>query len=392
MKQYNFDEIIERRNTGALKTDILQARYGNSDLLPLWVADMDFRSCEKIIEAMQKRCEHGIFGYPVATEAYYLSIINWLKNEHQWTIQQKWLSYIPGIVKGIAFAVMHFSNPNDKIIIQPPVYHPFRMVTQMHHRQVVNNPLIEENGRYRMDLDGLRKLIDKDCKLLILANPHNPVGITWDKETLKELAGICYENHILVIADEIHADMAIFGNRHFPFATVSEQAEQNSITFMSPSKTFNIAGIVSSYAIVPNDSIRQSFYTFLEASELGDGTIFAYTAIEAAYNQGKEWKDQMLHYVEANIRFVDAYVKEHIPAIQVIIPEASFLVWLDCRALGLNQKELNRLFTDQAQLALNDGEMFGKEGIGFMRLNVGCPRSILDKALKQLAQAVHARK
>ncbi|GHT78034.1 cystathionine beta-lyase [Bacteroidia bacterium] len=385
---YNFDEIHDRRGTGALKTDALQERYGRPDLIPLWVADMDFRCGDFIIDALKKRCDEGIFGYTMASEAYYQAIIRWIDEQHQWKIQKDWLSYIPGIVKGIAFCVMNFTNPNDKIIIQPPVYHPFRLVTNMHHRQVVNNPLIEKNGNYRMDLDGLRRIIDKDCKLLILANPHNPVGITWDEETLRELAEICYENRILVVSDEIHSDMALFGHRHIPFATVSEKAAQNSITFMAPSKTFNIAGIVSSYSIIPNEQIRNSFYSFLKASELEDGTIFAYTATQAAYEKGADWKTQMLHYVENNILFVHNYLKENIPQIKAIIPEASFLVWLDCRELGLSQKELNDLFVQKAGLALNNGELFGKEGTGFMRLNVGCPQSVLAKALKQLKKSL----
>ncbi|MDR0866289.1 MAG: PatB family C-S lyase [Candidatus Symbiothrix sp.] len=389
MIQYDFDEIIDRRGTGALKTDALQERYGNPDLLPLWVADMDFRCGDFIVDALKKRCDEGIFGYTLPAEAYYQSIADWLQEKHGWSIEKEWFSYIPGIVKGIAFCVMHFSNPRDKIIIQPPVYHPFRLVPTMHHREVVYNPLIEENGAYRMDLDGLRKLIDKDCKLLVLCNPHNPIGITWDEECLKELAEICYENNILVVSDEIHSDMALFGHRHIPFATVSEHARQNSITFMAPSKTFNIAGLVSSYSIIPNDKIRNSFYSFLHASELDEGTIFAYTATQAAYAHGSEWRNQMLRYIEGNIRFVDNYLKENIPQIKAVIPEASFLVWLDCRELGLTQKELNVLFTDKAGLALNDGEMFGKEGIGFMRMNIGCSRAVLEKAMKMLTFALN---
>jgi cystathionine beta-lyase len=385
MIHYDFDKIIDRRGTGALKTDALQERYGNPNLIPLWVADMDFKCGDFIIDALKKRCDEGIFGYTIPSVAYYQSIRNWLKDKHNWQIEEEWFSYIPGIVKGIAFCVMHFSNPHDKIIIQSPVYHPFRLVPTMHHREVVYNPLIEENGKYRMDLDGLRKLIDKNCKLLILCNPHNPIGITWDEACLKELAEICYENNILVVSDEIHSDMALFGHKHTPFATVSEHARQNSITFMAPSKTFNIAGIVSSYSIIPNEKIRNRFYSFLHASELNEGTIFAYTATQAAYTQGSEWRNQMLRYIEENIRFVDNYLKENIPAIKVVIPEASFLVWLDCRELGLNQKELNALFTDKAGLALNDGEMFGKEGIGFMRMNIGCSRAVLEKALKRLS-------
>jgi len=388
MKKYDFDEVIDRRGTCAVKTDSLKRLYGREDLIALWIADMDFRCGDFIIDALTKRCQEGIFGYTKASDGYFESIIEWLKNRHQWEIKKEWLSYIPGIVKGIAFCVMKFTYPGDKIIIQPPVYHPFHLVPEDHFRQVVNNPLIEENGKYRMDLEGLKKIIDKDCKMLILCNPHNPVGITWDKGTLQELAHICAENNILVISDEIHADMGIFGHQHIPFATVSQEAADNSITFMAPSKTFNIAGIVSSYSIVPNRQLRENFYQYLHASELGDGTIFAYIATEAAYKYGVDWMHQMLDYVEGNILFVDKYLKENIPQIKVIIPEASFLIWLDCRALGLKQSELISLFVNKARLALNDGEMFGPGGSAFMRLNAGCSRVVLKQALEQLKQAL----
>ena len=384
MKQYDFDEFIDRKGTGALKADALKERYGKEDLIPLWVADMDFRCGDFIIDAIKKRANEGIFGYTIPSDRYYSSIINWLKHSHQWEIKKEWLSYIPGIVKGIAFVVMHFTRPNDKIIIQPPVYHPFKIVPSMHHRSVVCNPLIEKDGQYKMDLEGLKKIIDSNCRLLILCNPHNPIGITWDKDTLEELAEICYNHNILVISDEIHADMALFGNKHIPFASVSEKASENSISFMSPSKTFNTAGIVTSYSIIPNDKIRRSFHNFLHASELNEGSIFSYLTTEVAYTKGTEWKYQMLNYIENNIRFVDNYLKENIPQIKVVIPKASFLLWLDCRELKLNQEDLNKLFVEKAGLALNDGEMFGKEGIGFMRMNIGCPQSTLEKALENL--------
>ena len=389
MKKYNFDEVIDRKRTGAIKTDLLKKLYGREDLIALWVADMDFRCGDFIIDALTKRCKEGIFGYTMATDSYFNSIIEWVKSRHQWEINKEWLSYIPGIVKGIAFCIMKYTNPGDKIIIQPPVYHPFHLVPEGHSRQVVNNPLIEGNGKYRMDLEGLKKIVNKeDCKMLILCNPHNPIGITWDKETLQELARICAEKNILVISDEIHADMGIFGHKHIPFAVVSQEAADNSITFMAPSKTFNIAGIVSSYSIVPNQQLRESFYKYLHASELGDGTIFAYIATAAAYRNGTDWMHQMLKYVEENILFVDKYLKDNIPQIKVVIPEASFLIWLDCRDLGLPRSELVSLFVNKARLALNDGEMFGPGGAGFMRLNVGCSKTVLKQALEQLKQAL----
>ncbi len=388
MNIYNFDEVIDRKGSGAIKTDALKERFGHADLIPMWVADMDFRTGDFIVDALKKRCEHEIFGYTMPREGYFNSIRNWILSRHHWEIEQKWFSYIPGIVKGIGFCVMNFTRPGDKIIIQPPVYHPFRIIPEMHHRTVVYNPLIETDGTYRMDLKGLRQLIDEDCKLLILSNPHNPVGIAWDRETMTELAEICYQHNVLVISDEIHADMTLFGNRHIPFATVSEKARENSITFMAPSKTFNIAGIVSSYAIVPNDKIRDDFFHFLHASELNEASIFAYEATLAAYENGTEWLQQMLAYLEKNILFVEHFLQENIPDIRAFRPEASFLIWLDCRKLGLPQKELTDLFIRKAGLALNDGEIFGQEGQGFMRMNIGCPCSIIEKALNNLKKAI----
>ena len=387
-KKYNFNEIVDRKGTDALKIDALKERYGREDLIGLWVADMDFKTGDFITDAIIKRCKNGILGYTTPPESYYNSIINWLDKRYEWKIQKEWLSYIPGIVKGIAFCIQCFSKPQDKIIIQPPVYHPFRLISSMHHRKVINNPLIEEDGKYRMDFEGLRKLIDKDCKILILSNPHNPIGIAWDKETLEELADICYRKYVLVISDEIHSDMAIFGHKHTPFATVSPKAALNSITFMSPSKTFNIAGIISSYSVIPDSEIGKTFYEYLKASELDEGSIFAYITTQAAYDRGYNWMNQMLKYIESNIVFVDKYLKENIPQIKAVIPEASFLIWLDCRELNLKQYELVFLFVNWARLALNNGVMFGQGGEGFMRMNVGTPRPILEQALNQLKEAI----
>jgi cystathionine beta-lyase len=258
----------------------------------------------------------------------------------------------------------------------------------MNRRRIVSNPLLEENGKYRMDLDGLQRIIDKECKMLILCNPHNPIGIAWDKDTLEELADICYKKYIMVISDEVHADMGIFGHKHIPFAAVSPKAAVNSITLMSPSKTFNMAGMVNSYAIVPDTELRKNYYDFLNANELNQGSIFAYTVTQAAYENGKSWLIQMLKYVENNILFVDSFLKENIPQIKAIFPEASFLLWLDCRELGLKQSELIFLFVNWARLALNNGVMFGEGGEGFMRMNVGTPRPVLEQALLQLKEAV----
>lgn len=387
-KKYNFDEIIDRKGSGSVKVDLLKDRFGHEDLIPMWVADMDFRTPDFIVEALKKRIHHEIFGYSTTPQGYYSSIVNWLKRKHEWEISPDFLSFIPGVVKGLAFAILHFTRPGDKIIIQPPVYHPFRLVPQMQGRDLLLNPLKLEDGVYQMDLEHLRKNIDKDCKMLILCNPHNPIGITWDRETLKELAKICYENNILVISDEIHSDMAIFGNKHIPFATVSNEAGENSITLMAPTKTFNMAGIVSSFAVVPDEKIRKSFFDFLNSCELNNAHIFAPIATQAAYENGGEWLNQMLRYVEKNILFVDEYLKKNIPGIKAFIPQASFLIWLDCRALGLSPKALVDLFVNKAKLALNRGDMFGEEGVGFMRMNVGCPSQTIEAALRNLKKSL----
>ena len=392
MKQYDFNEFIERTNTDSIKYDALTENFGRDGLMPLWVADMDFRTPDFILDALRRRCEHPVFGYTFPSSAYYDAIIRWVHDLHGWDIRREWISYIPGIVKGFAFVIDHFTKPGDRIIIQPPVYHPFRLVPEGMQREVITNPLRLVDGVYEMNFEQLESIIDDRCKLLILSNPHNPAGIVWSKETLQRLASICVRHNLMVVSDEIHAEMAFPGFRHYPFPTVSDEAAACSILFTAPSKTFNIAGIVSSYAIVPNDRLRQAFYSFLEAGEFNHGTIFAYEATKAAYTpEGAEWRRQMLTYVWENVAFVEAYLRERLPKVKVYRPQASFLVWLDCRGLGLSHDELIQLFVDRARLALNDGAMFGHEGTGFMRLNVGCPRATLQTALDRLTEAVNGK-
>ena len=387
--QYNFDEIIDRSNTDCVKWDKMKALFGRDNLIPLWVADMDFKSPPAIIEALEERVAHGVFGYTLPSEEYTRSIVNWLDKHHQWKVDSHHINFVPGVVKGFAFAIDEFTEKGDKIIIQPPVYHPFRIVTRSLGREVVNNPLLLENGRYRMDFDGLRAIAsDEKCKMLILCSPHNPGGRVWSADELKELADICHSNNVMVVSDEIHSDMALAGHRHIPFAKVSSQAEAISLTLMAPSKTFNIAGIVSSFAVIPNKEIRERYLAYLEPRELQQGTLFAFAATRAAYEECDDWLRQMLEYVEENVRFVDRFLREHIPSIKAIIPEASFLVWLDCRQLNLSQRDLVSLFVNKAGLALNDGTIFGREGEGFMRLNVGTSRRILEQALNNLKNAV----
>jgi cystathionine beta-lyase len=389
MAKYNFDTVIDRRNSDALKFNVLQERYGDANLLPLWVADMDFATPDFILEALKQRLEHPVLGYATIPDDYFPCIADWIKSHHNWDVKQEWLSYIPGIVKGIGFAINVFVKEDEKVIIQPPVYHPFRIVPEMLNRGVVYNPLIENaDGTYSMDFDNLAAVADSKCRMLILSNPHNPAGITWSADTLRQLADFCSKRNILVISDEIHCDMVLWGKKHIPFATVSDAAANCSITFGAPSKTFNIAGVVSSYSVIPNDDIRNKYYNWLTANELNDPTVFSPIATIAAFRKGEEWRQQMLAYIEGNINYVIDFCKQNIPAIKPLKPDASFLVWLDCRALGLSHDALVDLFVKDAKLALNDGAMFGEKGNGFMRLNIATPRSVLTTALNQLSAAL----
>ncbi len=388
--KYNFDEIIDRSNTDSVKLENLTTVFGRDNIIPLWVADMDFKSPPPITEALMKRVEHGLFGYTIQSEPYINSIINWLKNRHDWKVRKDDIIYLPGVVKGFAFAIDEFTQKGDNIIIQPPVYHPFRIVSTSLGRKIINNPLIEDNGRYRMDFNGLRTIVaEKQCKMLILCNPHNPSGRVWLPEELEELAEICYDNNVLVISDEIHSDITLPGFTHTPFAKVSSKADNNSITLMAPSKTFNIAGIVSSFAVITNKIIRDKYLSYIKPRGLDEGTLFAYTATRVAYDECGDWLDQMIEYVQGNVDFVDSYLKKNIPQIKAMLPEASFLVWLDCSSLMLKQPDLVKLFVEEAGLALNDGTMFGPGGEGFMRLNVGTPRIVLEKALNNLKNVVN---
>ena len=387
---YNFDEIINRKGTNSVKWDAVEGRWGRNDLIPMWVADMDFRTPPFVIEAIRRRLDHEVLGYTFACEAWYTSIINWQKERHGWNVTREMLTFTPGIVRGLAFALQCFTAPGDKVMVMPPVYHPFFLVTQKNEREVVFSPLILKDGQYHIDFNRFRKDV-QGCKLLVLSNPHNPGGRVWTKEELSQIADICYESGTLVISDEIHADLTLPPYKHSTFALISEKARMNSLVFMSPSKAFNMPGLASSYAIIENDELRHRFQTYMEASEFSEGHLFAYLSVAAAYSHGTEWLDQVIAYIQGNIDYTEHYLKEQIPTIKMIRPQASYLIFLDCRELGLNREELNRLFVEDAHLALNEGTTFGKEGEGFMRLNIACPRATLEQALKQLTQAVNNR-
>lgn len=391
MKQYNFDADVNREGTNALKYDVLEERFGRPDLLPLWVADMDFEAPPCVKEAIIERAKHGVFGYSCPSQAYYDSIINWVGKQHKWNINQEWITFIPGIVRGIAFVIDCFTKKGDKVIIQPPVYHPFSIVPTLHERELVFNHLeCDGENIFRINFDLLRQQA-KEAKLLILCNPHNPGGRVWTREELAEIAEICYENNLLVISDEIHSDLAFAPYTHVPFASVSEKAAQCSITFMAPSKTFNVAGIVSSFGVVPNAQLRETFFHYLRRSEFNEAHLYAYVVAQTVYTQGEAWLKEAKEYIWQNIQFVDKYLQTHLPKIKAILPQASFLIWLDCKELGLSQEELVSFFVNEAKLALNNGTMFGDGGEGYMRINVGTQRHKLEQALTQLSRAYTAR-
>lgn len=386
--KYNFDEVIDRRGTDSVKWDGLKSVWGQDDLTALWVADMDFRTPPFVMDALRRRLEHAVLGYTMACKEWSVSICNWLQKHYQWTVKDEELTFVPGIVRGQALALLCFTQPGDRVLVMTPVYHPFFLVTERLGREAVRSSLDLRDGHYHIDFDRLRRDV-QGCKALILCNPHNPGGRVWTVDELRQIAAICHESGTLVISDEIHADLTLPPYKHHPFATVSVEAARHSLTFMAPSKSFNMPGLQSSYAVIQDDDIRRRFQAFMEAGEFSEGHLLAYIGCAAAYTYGEEWLEQVLDYIKGNIDFTEHYLKEHIPAIGMIRPQASYLVFLDCRALGLKQEALERLFADKAGLALNTGTMFGKEGEGFMRLNVGCPRSQLERALRQLEVAVN---
>ena len=384
---YNFDELIDRRHTGSVKWDGMKNAFGRDDLTAMWVADMDFRTPPFVMDALRQRLEHEVLGYAMPCEGWDTTICHWLQKRHQWEVRPDWLTFVPGIVRGQAFALLCFTNPGDRVLVMTPVYHPFFLVTERLKREAVRSPLDLRDGHYHIDFDRLRHDL-QGCKALVLCNPHNPGGRVWTVDELRRIAELCQESGTLVISDEIHADLTLPPYKHHPFATVSPAAASNSVTFMAPSKTFNMPGVQSSFAIVPDDTLRARFQQFMEAGEFCEGHLFAYIGCKAAFEHGEEWLNQLLAYIQGNIDFTESYLRQHIPAIGMIRPQASFLVFLDCRQLGLEQEALERLFADKARLALNTGITFGEPGRGFMRLNVGCPRAALKQALDQLAEAV----
>jgi len=387
-KRYNFDEIVERIGTDCVKWDIRNVIFGTEDVLPMWVADMDFKSPDFVADAIRKRAEYEIYGYSIRSENYYNSIISWVKKRHNWEIKKDWILFSPGVVPGLNATILALTQPGDKIIIQPPVYFPFFSVVLDQGRQLVQNPLKEENGSYKMDFDDLKKKIDKRCKMIVISNPHNPTGNVWSADGLREMAEICLKNNILILSDEIHCDLTFKQNIYTPVASISEEIANQTITFIAASKTFNLAGLASSSIIVSNKQLNKTLETYIENLHLNRGNIFGTIASEAAYTFGENWLNQLLEYVQGNINYVDNFLKNEIPVVKMIKPEATYMIWLDFRELNLKNENLKNFVIQKAKLGLNHGTSFGIEGEGFQRINVACSRKIVEDAMNRLKNAV----
>ncbi|MCI0182690.1 MAG: pyridoxal phosphate-dependent aminotransferase [Acidibacillus sp.] len=384
----DFDQLYDRRHTASLKWDALLQLYGAEDLLPLWVADMDFRVPNEVLSALHERVEHGIFGYQSPREDQTQAIVDWWQKRHQFHIEPEWIVYAPGVVPSLSLAVQELTDPQDKVIIQPPVYPPFTKVVKENDRQVVHNPLHHEHGRYTIDFENLEQRLQEGAKMLILCNPHNPVGRVFDHSELTRLGDLCERYGTLVVSDEIHGDLVYTPHKHIPFASVDERFMQFSLTCAAPSKTFNIAGFHASYMVIPNETLRKTFSKALDRLALRSQNVLSSTAMLAAYRHGEPWLDELLPYLKENLTFLQEELQKRIPEISMEMPEGTYLAWLDCRKLGLDGEELKKFMIEKAKLALNDGAAFGLGGEGFMRVNVACPRTTLVQAIHQLEHAV----
>lgn len=387
--KYNFDRITERKGTGSEKWDMCDDIFGGKDLLPLWVADMDFQSPPEVTKALTARAAHGIYGYTAYTDSAYRSLIGWFGRKHNWNIEKEWIVYSPGVVPALSLLVQSLTEPGDGVIIQRPVYHPFMRVVEANGRRLLNSPLKqEESGRYVMDFDDLReKAADPSARMMILCSPHNPPGRVWAIEELKTLVDICAERNMLIVSDEIHCDLTYRGIRHTPLPLAAPEYSHRIITCTAPSKTFNLAGLHFSNIIIPDGELRKRFRKALLVNGIFDPNSFGAVAMEAAYNHGAEWLDEMMEYVKGNLEYMKSFFDSALPRVKVIEPEGTYLVWTDFRGFGLDHRELLRIFVEEAKVAPGQGSLYGPEGEGFIRLNLACPRSILDEGLKRIAAA-----
>ncbi len=385
--RYNFDEIIPRENTNSVKYDIRETYFGKPDVFPMWVADMDFKTPDFILEAIRERLNHEILGYTIKPDSFFESIVGWVKRRHNWDIKKEWIAYSPGVVPAINLIVEGFTSPGDKIIVQPPVYYPFFSAVKNNNRILVNNQLVNNNGKYFIDFDALRKSIDPDVKMLIFCNPHNPVGRVWTKEELTELGNICIENDILIVSDEIHSDLVFPGYTHIPIASLSPEIDKRTITCMAPSKTFNLAGLATSEVIISNPRLRHAYDKVLDKVHIGMGNALGLVALEAAYSKGDEWLDELIKYLTSNLDVARNFLKQEIPSVKLIEPEATYLLWLDFNKLNMSNEALKSFIITDAGLGFNDGPVFGSGGEGFQRMNIALPQPQLMEALDKLKSA-----
>ena len=387
---WNFDEVINREGTDSVKYDLRYEKFGKMDIIPMWVADMDFRSPGFITEKLRNRVDHEIYGYFFRSQEYFTSMIKWFKTRYNWVIDKEHICFCPGIVPAINLCTLTFTRPGDSIIVQPPVYFPFFSAVESHGRKLIYNQLIEKDGKWTMDLESLISAITPDTKMIIISNPHNPVGRAWRSNELEELAEICLKNKIIILSDEIHCDLTLPGYIHTPCARLSEEIADITVTCVAPSKTFNLAGLSTSSVIISNPVMRKYFRRKVEILHIGNGNIFGSVASVAAYSEGMEWVNALTEYIEGNVNYVIDYCRESVPAIVPVKPEATYMIWLDCRKLGMTGKDLQSFFVNKAGVGMNEGSTFGPGGEGFMRMNVAMPRSRVEKAMQQIENAVSA--
>ena len=385
---WNFDEPVAREGTDCIKYDRRQETFGVKDVIPMWVADMDFKCPDFVVESIHRRIEHEIFGYSYRPPEYYLSIINWIKSRHNWKVEREWISFCPGIVPALNFCTLAFTQPGDSIIVQPPVYFPFFSTAESHGRNLIYNRLNENEGKWSIDFDSLVSAINEKTKMIIISNPHNPVGRVWSAEELINLAEICIEKNIIIISDEIHCDLTLPGFIHTPMASLSEKIALKTVTLIAPSKTFNLAGLSTSSVIIPDPDLRKSFNRVVDNLHIGNGNIFGTVASIAAYTHGEKWLEELMHYIDDNVEYVSEYCRNMIPEIIPVKPEATYMIWLDCRKFQMQGKELQNFFIHKAGVGMNEGSAFGPGGEGFMRMNVGTIHNTVIKAMEQIEKAV----
>jgi len=383
-----FNEVISRKNTRSVKWDMAGKVFQSEDVLPMWVADMDFQAPKEVNEALIKRAEHGIYGYTVIDDDVKNAVVNWLSDRHQWTIQPEWLTFSPGVVSSLHMAIEAFTEPGDKILIQTPVYTPFYTVIKAHGREMVKNPLIEKDQYFTIDFDDFEEKLKTGVKAFILCSPHNPVGRVWKKEELEEIARLCLKYDVMIFSDEIHADLVFPGEKHTPIASLSDEVLENTITCMAPSKTFNLAGLEASYVIAADAEKRKKLKNqFLKSGYNGLLNTMANTALEAAYTYGKPWLEELMQLLESHKN----YVTEQLEAetnLKVTRSEGTYLLWLDCTGLGLSGKELKQFMIEKAKVGLNAGLDYGEEGEQYMRMNIACPRATLEEGVNRIIDAV----